>query len=73
MVSNFETMKTEINILKDEIVKLKKRLQFSQEVHGRKIKQVEYQYQHVRNTSSEVYGYLFDPQFVKKSLFRRKY
>ena len=42
MVSNFETMKTELNILKDEIVKLKKRLQFSQEVPGRKIKQVEY-------------------------------
>ena len=42
IVSNFEAMKTDINILKDEIVKLKKRLQFSQEVPGRKIKQVEY-------------------------------
>ena len=35
-------MKTEINILKNKIVKLKKRLQFAQEVPGRKIKQVEY-------------------------------
>ena len=67
MVSgNFETMRTEINVLKDKIGKLKKRLHFTQEVPGRKAKQVENKCQHLKNTSSRIDGYLFEPEFVKK-------